>query len=207
MALKAKAQVFAATSGVLSVLRRGDAWRGRGADWSSPGSYELVATVPFATSQLRQVDAAALGDAASGISRKVRAQLPPGVSTTDCVAIGGAVYDVTRLDREGRLSWLYLTELASDGTLDLLPGGVSYDTLGLPARSPTAVTVRYRAASWGRSTGDAPMPSASVRVRALDWDGERELRVGGETYAVTGAEGDGEWVTLACARGVAQLGR
>ena len=171
------------------------------------GAYELAATVPFATSQLRQADVAALGDAASGISRKVRAQLPAGVSTTDCVAIGGAVYDVTRLDREGRLSWLYLTELASDGTLDLLPGGVSYDGLGLPQRSPTAVTVRYRAASWGRSTGDAPMPSASVRVRALDWDGERELRVGGEAYAVTGAEGDGEWVTLACSRGGAQLGR
>lgn len=207
MALKAKASVFAPTDGVLSVLRRGDAWRVRGADWSSPGSYELVATAPFASSQLRQVDAATLGDSASGVTRKVRVQLPPGVSTTDCVAIGGAVFDVTRLDRDGRISWLYLSELSSDGTLDLITGGVSYDALGLPVRSPSGVTVRYRVASWGRSSGDAPMPSASVRVRALDWHGERELRIGGEAYAVTGATGDGEWVTLACSRGVAQLGR
>lgn len=207
MALRSKPSVFAPTDGVLSVLRRGDAWRVRGADWSSPGTYELVATAPFASSQLRHVDAVMLGDSASDLTRKVRAQLPPGVSTTDCVAIDGAVYDVTRLDHDGRLTWLYLTELASDGALDLLSGGVTYDDLGLPERSPVKTTVRYQVAVWGRTDGDGPMPYASVRVRAVDWGGEREVRMGGDTYAVTGAVGDGGWVTLACAKGGAQVGR
>lgn len=206
MALKRKSAIFAPTDGVLSVLRRGKAWQARGADWSSPTAYDTVATVPFASSQLRYVDAALLSTGDSDISRKVRAQLPAGVTTSDYVGIGGVVYDLTKLDASGRLSWLYLSEVSKDGTAWMVSSKVTYDDLGVASGERVFTECAYRLGKLSNAMADSMRASMTISVRSIDYGGEREVAVGSKDnkFAVKTVSTDGEWATLELQQGEVQ---
>lgn len=206
MALRKRSTVFAPTDGVLSILRRGAAWQARGADWSSPTAYDAIATVPFASSQLRYADAALLATGDSDISRKVRAQLPAGVTTSDYVGIGGVVYDITKLDESGRLSWLYLSEVASDGTAWMVSSKVTYDELGVASGERVYVGCSYRLGKLSNAVADSMRPSMTISVRSIDYGGEREVAVGSKDnrFAVKSVSTDGEWATLDLQQGEVQ---
>lgn len=207
MALKRKAEVFAGTDGVLSVLRRGKAWKARGADWASPSAYETYATSAFASSQMRQADVALLGDDASGLTRKVRCRIPADVDTDDFVGIEGHVYDITRIDREVRTAWLYLSELVAAGTCTLISTDVAYGPTGLPTRRPTETAVRYQAVRHGYAQDSPQLPTATVRIRTADYAGERQARLDGVLYAVASAGGSGQWMDLSLVEREAQNGQ
>lgn len=205
MALRTKSEVFAATDGILGIVSRGDAWAIRGAKWDSAGVYEVGYTAPFASSQLRYSDSVMLGDDVSNVTRKVRARIPPDVDTDSFAAIGGKVYDLTRIDRDGRLAWLYLSEVKAEGQCSLLGYTVTYDDLGLATRTATETPVWYKTATYGSTTDEPPMPSVTIQIRNVDYAGEREVRVGSTKYAIQSTTGDGQWLSLTCAEGGAQV--
>lgn len=211
MALRAKPAVFAPTDGVLSVLSRGDRWREVGSDWSAPATYDVVATCPFASAQMRYVDAMAMGEAASSVTRKVRAQVPTSVDSSACVAIGGSVYEVAKVDRSGRLSWLYLTELVRSGEVFLCSDVVAYDKRGLPSARETrraGRSVQYQLLKLSLAGEAAPYIGATIRVKVADYVAAAAESGGSVTRAVTdrpkaimsvkSVAVDGEWATVAC---------
>ena len=211
MALRAKSVVFVPTDGVLSVLSRGDRWREVGSDWSAPATYDAVATCPFASAQMRYVDVMAMGEAASTVTRKVRAQVPASVDSSTCVAIGGSVYEVAKVDRSGRLSWLYLTELVRSGEVFLCADVVAYDGRGLPSAQGTrrvGKDVPYQLLKLSVGASDAPYIGATIRVKVADYVAAAAESGGSVTRAVTDRPKaimsvkpvavDGEWATVAC---------
>lgn len=219
MALRPKSVVFAPTDGVLTVLAPLDR-KASGVDWSDPKAYGVVASCPFASSQLRYSDVMVYGATESAAIRKVRAQVPPSVDSSSRVAIGGSVYEVSKVDRSGRLSWLYLSELVKSGTASLYGDLPEYDSHGLPVQlhgggfHTGGASAPYQLLKLGLSDG-APYLGMTIRVSAGDFF-EASERAGGtvrcvatyetrQRFAVKDVVVDGAWATVSCEVGEANV--
>lgn len=208
MALRSKSVVFAPTDGVLALCRETDARRERGLDWTGDTGLETVCELPYRKSQVRSQDVSVLGDDAQSLTLKVCVRRPPGLATTDVVVVDGRAYDLTRSDEDGRLAWLYLSQLTSAGTCELIATKTTYDDLGLPRSTETRTMVHVRTVSRGTAAADSgALGTLSVTIRDCDWAGERAVAMGGRRHTVTKATGDGEWVRLACSEEVADVGK
>ena len=146
-------------------------------------------------SELKRI--ASLGDAEdyAHIVLKTR-----GVISADIEFNGGSL-----AENRGRTCWLWLSELACDGTCDLLAEEYEYDAVGIPHLSgrQDGTTVHVRRVSPGLSRVttqgvDGLGPAMRLRIRASDYRGEQRVRRAGVTYTVASAEGHGRWVDLAC---------
>ena len=206
--LRAKSEVFAPTDGVLRLCRETPARRERGTDWTGDAGLETVCELPYRRSQVRSQDVDVLGDAVQALTLKVCVRRSPDLSTTDAVVVGGDAYDLTRSDEDGRLAWLYLSQLTSAGTCELVATKTTYDDLGLAHQTETRTTVTARTVEHGTAaTGSGALGTLSVTVRACDWDGERAVAIAGRRHSVAKVTGDGDWVRLDCSEGVADVGR
>lgn len=206
--LRAKSEVFAPTDGVLRLCRETPARRERGTDWTGDAGLATVCELPYRRSQVRSQDVDVLGEAAQALTLKACVRRPPALSTTDVVVVDGHAYDLTRSDEDGRLAWLYLSQLTSAGTCELVATTTAYDDLGLPTSTEARTTVLVRKAEIGASSVDSgALGILSVTIRSCDWDGERAVVMDGRRHSVTRVTGDGEWVRLDCSEGVADRGR
>ena len=198
--LSHKREVFAPTDGILTLCEEGEGRRARGIDWSTAEGLRALCTVPYRTTQVRQVDADQMGEAIQTVTMKVCARVPPGLDVGSTWAlVGGVAHDVTRADPSGRLCYLYLTRLVVAGTCVLVGSTAKYDELGLPTTTTAETGVCYRQVKWGTDAAGisvGQVATGTLTVRACDWQGERRVRLNGTTYAVTGAIGSGRWVAL-----------
>ncbi len=200
--LKRKAEVFAPTDGVLRVLVDDDR-SARGVDYSSP--YVTGYCVPLAFRRMRVSarDVELAESSGDEITRKVEVRIAPDLAPNVDVLCEDVMYDLTRVDKRGNTCWLWLSEIACDGTCELVGSTVTYDALGIETvvENPTTVYVRRASQSAKRlsaSGSDGLRPAVTLRLRACDYDRERTVRRGGITYSVMSTEGHGRWVDLAC---------
>lgn len=207
MSLRAKPEVFAPTDGVLSLCRATEARRQRGIDWTGTAGLDVVCELPYRRSQMRSVDVDALGSDAQSVIAKVCVRRPPSLATTDAVTIGGRAYDLTKADEDGRLAWLYLAQLTSAGGVTLVDTKATYDELGIAHETGTRTPVLARTIAWGEDAATSgQLSTLAVTLRACDWAGERAVVLGDQRHSVTKASRAGDWVTLACSEGVADVG-
>lgn len=208
MALRRKREVFAPTDGVLSLCRETPGRRARGIDWTGDAGLEAVCELPYRKSKVRAVDAQLMGDDAQATTLKVCVRRPPALPTTSTVVVGGRAHDVTRVDEDGRLAWLYLTELNAAGTCELVSTTTTYDELGLPVTSKARQAVLVRKVEHGtEAEGTGSLATLSVTIRSCDWAGERKVVMGGLVHSVRKVTGDGAWTTLTCAEGAVDVGQ
>lgn len=208
MSLRAKAEVFAPTDGVLILCRATEARRQRGIDWTGAAGLDVVCELPYRRSQMRSVDVDALGSDAQSVTAKVCVRRPPSLATTEVVTIGGRAYDLTKADEDGRLAWLYLTQLTSAGGVTLVGTKATYDDLGIAHQAEARTPVLARTIAWGGDAADqGQLSTLTVTLRACDWDGERAVVLGKRRHSVTKASRAGDWVTLTCSEGVADVGQ
>ncbi len=206
MALKHKRVVFAPTDGALYLCERSDEWQRRGIKWTDAIGLDVIYTLQFRKMSVRAVDAQLLGEDAEQISLKVAIQHPPKITTNLTVTIDGKNYDITKADESGRLTYLYLTELASVGQCDLISVKTTYDKVGIKKTTESRLKVWMRGASHSISAVQhGALDALDVTLRAVDWQGERLLEVNGTRYRVQKAIGKGDWVTLQCSEGVADV--
>ena len=198
--LRAKSAVFAPTDGVLSLCRRTDGWSARGIDWTGSAGLEAVCELAYRKSQVRASDVSVLGDDAQALTLKVCVRRPPDLSTTDAVLVDGRAYDLTKSDEDGRLAWLYLSQLTSAGTCTLVAAKTAYDDLGLATRTETRTEVLVRTVSCGTAAADSgALGTLTLTIRTCDWAGERAVVMDGTRYTVAKTAGDGQWLALTCA--------
>ena len=139
----------------------------------------------------------------SEITAKVEVRTKPSLTPDTEIIMGQKVYEVSRIEDRGRTSWLWLSEMACDGTCTLQRSTVTYDVLAVPHETREAQTVYVRRVSLGakriNSAGaDALDPTMSLRIRTADYDGERTVERSGITYSVIAAETHGRWTDLVC---------
>ncbi len=202
--LRRKAEVFAPTDGVLYATIDTDARAARGADFSDPELLDVVWPLDFRRMRISARDVELADATGSEVTAKVEVRNAPLLTPELDVLMGGKVYETTRVESRGRTCWLWLSELASDGTCELLSETYEYDRLGIPKQSgkqPTEVFVRRVEYDLKRSNAnavDALDGTIEVRIRACDYADERKLKRGGTTYTVLGAQSHGRWVDLTC---------
>ncbi len=202
--LKRKAEVFAPTDGILYVTIDSADRKLRGSDFSDPELLESVFLLDFRRMRISARDVELADATASEVTAKVEVRNAPLLTPELDVLMGGKVYEATRVESRGRTCWLWLSELASDGTCELLSETYEYDRLGIPKQSgkqPTEVFVRRVEYGLKRSNAnavDALDGTMLVRIRSCDYADERRLRRSGVTYTVLGAQNHGRWVDLTC---------
>ncbi len=208
VSLRAKREVFAPTDGVLSLCRATEARMTRGIDWTGEAGLEVACELPYRRSRMRSEDVGAMGADAQLVTAKVCVRRPPSLATTEVVTIGGAAYDLTKTDEDGRLAWLYLTQLTSAGGVTLVGTKTTYDELGIARRTERRTPVLARTVAWGEEgAATGQLSTLKVTLRACDWAGERAVVLGDQRHSVTKATRAGDWVTLTCSEGVSDVGQ
>lgn len=199
--------------GVVTMCRATAARSARGVDWTGAEGLEPYATLPYRFMRLRSDDYALQGDDAESATLKMQVRTPYDevpVRTTDVAVVGTRAYDVTAVDgsAKGCYKYLYLTELVADGTAALEAENTTYDDLGIAHQSPTTQVVYVRRAT---QTDDGGTPALYLTVRACDYAGERAVvrdKLGSpQRYSVRTVAWSGEWATLTCMEGGADVGR
>lgn len=209
--LRRKRSVFAATDGVLAVMRETDARSARGVDFSSTDGLTEVVRLDFRNSRLRTEDYEQTDVDGLRVTRKVICRRLDGVDPGATVTIGGQVFDVTRVDTAAKTMTLHLSQLVTDGTAMLVRTVVARDTRGESRRSDVEQPVYVLNGRAGvhatQSAGlDGAWPTATITIRACDYAGETSLIRNGRDYKVTRATGTGEWLTLECEGGAVHHG-
>ena len=207
--LRAKPEVFAPTDGVLYVTcdtsRRGE----RGADFSDPLLVNTVFPLAFRRMRISTRDVELAGATGSEVTAKVEVRAAIALTPDTDVTLNGKLFELTRVESRGRTCWLWLSEIACDGTVELLPDSVTRDSHGIPVEgSDLPITVWCRRVSpFARrvnATGiDEIRPALRLRLRSSDYAGESRLKRLGATYSVTSVDNVGRWVDLTCSQKVA----
>ena len=206
--LRRKSEVFAPTDGVLSVMDESEGRSARGIDFSTADGLSVRHTLAYRRMRLSARDVELSESSGVEVSAKVEVRKAPGLAPDTDVCAGGKVWDLTRVEGRGSTCWLWLAEIATDGTCTLLPPTIQRDSHGIPLpASDQGVTVWCRKVSPGarrhaRDGTDALDASLSLRLRSCDYDGEGTLRRDGLTYTVTSVDHAGRWVDLSCSRKV-----
>lgn len=202
--LKRKPEVFAPTDGVIRVCADSDERRERGADFSDVSLLVPMYPLAFRRMRISSRDVELADSTGCELSVKVETRLTPLINANNDVELNGKTYELTRVDNRGRTCWLWLSEMATDGTCELLSETYGYDAVGVPRRvdaPPVTVYVRSVSPSLRRrmaSGVDALTPLLALRLRTLDYAGEQRLKRFGRTYTVVSSETHGRWVDLSC---------
>lgn len=203
--LRRKAEVFAPTDGVATLCREGAERLEAGFDWSTSEGLEPLCPLPYQAMELRQQDVELAEAEGAQWTRKLRVRACPELSTDLAVEVGGVPHELSRVDVDGRLAYLYLTELVADGTAELVEEVEGYDELRQLRRSERPVTVTCRRQRPGAARDpahdrDRLGATCELTIRARDWSGQASVRRNGIPLAVTSAATSGAWVTLSCAQ-------
>lgn len=202
--LKRKAEVFAPTDGVVRLCADTDARTWRGADFSDVSMLEPMCSMAFRRMRISSRDVELADSTGCEITAKVEVRNSPLINANNDVELDGKPYEVTRVENRGRTCWLWLSEMTSDGTVELLSETYEYDRLGIPKpidEEPAEVYVRkveYGLKRSNTNAVDALDGSIAVRIRACDYADEQKLRRAGTTYTVLGVQNHGRWVDLTC---------
>lgn len=194
--LKRKAEVFAPTDGVIWLCRETPARMARGADWTGAEGLAPVVELPCRLMRVRADDVALAAAEGRAVTVKAEVRRAPGDWTGLTALFRGRAHDVTRSDEAGGLAYLCLSELASDGTCELVSTSVGYDALGQAVRRESSTEVVVRSAAPGDRDGS---PVLRLTVRTADYAGEVVVRRSGTTYSVTASSSAGGWTALDCA--------
>ncbi len=205
--MRGKPNIQLLADGVLTLYADADARHVRGIDWSTTEGLTELYELPYRNMRLRSYDTELSGEDVSQITRKACVRVSPSCDTECLAAIDGTLYELTRVDTtDGRWHYLYMTELATDGTATLVKT-TSTRSRGESTRTdvPTVVYARKVApgAKLGNQSGvETAWPTCTLTIRALDYDGETVARMDGREYVVSKVEGEGEWLELSCTGGV-----
>ena len=202
--LRRKAEVFAPTDGVVRLCIDSTEREERGADFADVSLLEPVCSMAFRRMRISSRDVELADSTGCEITAKVEVRYSPLINANNDVELGGKPYEVTRVENRGRTCWLWLSELASDGTCELLSETYEYDDIGVPQKTstePIVVYVRSLSPGMRRVTAsgvDALDETLVMRIRAIDYDNERRVRRSGITYTVIKSESHGRWCDLTC---------
>jgi hypothetical protein len=202
--LKAKVEVFAPTDGIALVYRETDGRKAVGLDFSTTEGLQIAYKLPCKEMMLRALDVDRADTQGEELSAKLRVRRAPGLSPLDVVSYRGRLYEVSTVDHGQQTSFLYLSELATDGTCDLLSFTATTDQHHITRkteRPPKTVYVRRsRIGSNAVYTASAAYtrPTISLRLRACDYAKEETLERDGIRYGIRNTATHGEWVDLVC---------
>lgn len=206
--LKRKVEVFAPTDGVLYVTVESSERLLRGADFSDPALLDEVFPLAFRRMRISQRDVELSDSTGSAVTAKVETRAAIGLTPEMDVVFDGGVYEITRVERRDHTYWLWLSDLTTDGTVDLVPCTTTRDSHGIPtgdSENAKRVWCRKIAPSSRRTMADGVdslMPTMTIRLRTIDYVGEPKLMRNEVEYSVISTEGHGAWVDLTCARKV-----
>ena len=198
--------------GVVSLMEATPERLTEGLDFSTTTGLSERVRMAFRLMSRREQDVALADSQGFELSLKVRVRRTSLVDPSLTACIEGRVYEISYIDRDTTDSYLYLTEISTDGTADLITQNTTYDADMVPhATDDAPVTVHVRKVSHGdvaRTSDDvsALRPVASLVLRRCDWSGQEICIRDGVRYDVSKVTGDGEWVRLDCTQANATAG-
>jgi hypothetical protein len=202
--LKSKVEVFAPTDGIALVYRETDGRKAVGLDFSTTEGLQLAYKLPCKEMMLRALDVDRADTQGEELSAKLRTRTAPDLSTLDVVSYGGRLFEVSTVDHGSQTSFLYLSELVTDGTCELVSYSATTDAHHVKRKvEQPPVTVYVRRSRLGSNavfsaSAAYERPTTSLRIRACDYAHQEELRRDGITYAIRNTSTHGEWIDLVC---------
>lgn len=201
--LKTKKEIFAPTDGVTWLYRDTPARAERGLDWRTTDGLELTCELSYKAMRLRTDDVEQAVSTGCALDLKLAVRAPEVIDASMTCRVGDRLLDIVRLEREGRITYLYLQEEVSDGVVELIKTTNGYNELGEWTASTESQEVVAKEVALSTKEAD---PQVKVTIRTCDYRGETRLKRGDVFYTITAAAGDGRWTQLTCIQEVKDRG-
>ena len=137
--LRRKAEVFAPTDGVLRVCADSDERQERGADFSDASLLVPMYPLAFRRMRISSRDVELADSTGCEITAKVETRYTPLINANNDVELNGKPYELSRVENRGRTCWLWLSEIATDGTCELMAESYEYDAVGIPHKNSSVI--------------------------------------------------------------------
>ena len=196
------------TDGVVSIMASTPSRLVVGVDPSGIVGLSRLRTMAYCQMSRREADVKLADDEGFELSAKLKIRHVGDVNPDLFALIGTRLCEIGHVDDDRIHDYLYLSEIKTDGTVQLLAKTTTYDAHHVAHDTWDGPTVHVRQATKAlmarfEAMSQSLNPTATLVIRACDYSSQPKVRRDGITYDVSGTTSDGRWTRLTCERGSA----
>jgi hypothetical protein len=167
---------------------------------------ERVRTMAYMQMSRQEQDVKLADDEGFELSAKLKIRHVGDVTPELFALLGSRLCEIGHVDDDRTHDYLYLSEIKTDGTAQLLAKTETVDDYGIAKTSWDGPTIYVRQATkqlLGRFEASAQTlnPSTTLVIRTCDYGNQPKVLRANVTYSVTSTSSDGRWIRLVCERG------
>lgn len=199
--LKPKLDVYA--DGVVAIMAETPSRSTVGLDFTSISGLDRVRSMAFCQMSRRAEDMKLADDDGFSLTLKLKTRHAADVTPEHLALVGTSLFEVGHVDDDRAHDFLYLSQLRSDGTIDLCSKTEKVGAHGIVTQEWVKQTVHVRKAtrqllSHFEAHQETMQPNATFVIRSCDYSDQPRIERGGVEMAVTKTESDGRWMLLTC---------
>lgn len=192
--------------GMVSIMTAPAARDVVGIDPSGIVGLTRLRTMAYCQMSRREEDVKLADDEGFELSAKLKIRHVGDVTPDMFALLGTRLCEIGHVDDDRTHDFLYLSEIKTDGTVQLLAKTETVDDYGIETTAWDGPTVYVRKASKqlaSRFDGQAQTlnPSMTLIIRACDYSNQPKVKRGKVAYDVVSTASNGRWMQLACERG------
>ncbi len=177
-----------------------------GVDPSGIVGLDRLRTMAYCQMSRQEADVKLADDEGFELSAKLKVRHVGDVTPDNLALIGTRLCEIGHVDDDRVHDYLYLSEIKTDGTLQLLSKTTVLDSHHVATSTWDGPTVYVRKATKSllarfEAMSQSLNPTATFVIRACDYSAQPKVRRDGVTYDVSGTTSDGRWMRLTCERG------
>ncbi len=192
--------------GVVSIMETTSDRFTVGLDPSKTDGLTVVRTMGYCQMSRQETDVKLADDEGFELSVKLKVRHVGDVTPEMFCLLESRLCEIGHVDDDRVHDFLYLSEIKTDGTVQLLTKTTKVDDYGIESSAWDGPTVYVRQATKQLTSrfdalAQTLNPSMTLVVRACDYDNQPKVLRANVTYSVTSTSSDGRWIRLACERG------
>jgi hypothetical protein len=192
--------------GVVSIMEATTSRSTVGINPSGTDGLDLIRTMAYNQMSRQEKDVELADDEGFELSAKLKIRHVGDLTPELFALLGTRLCEIGHVDDDRTHDFLYLSEIKTDGTAQLLAKTTTVDDYGIETSTWDGPTVYVRQAtkqltSRFEALSQTLNPSMTLVVRACDYDNQPKVLRANVTYSVTSTSSDGRWIRLACERG------
>jgi SPP1 family predicted phage head-tail adaptor len=192
--------------GVVSIMEATSARSTVGIDPSKTDGLAVVRTMGYHQMSRQETDVKLADDEGFELTAKLKVRHVGDVTPEMFCLLGSRLCEIGHVDDDRVHDYLYLSEIKTDGTVQLLAKTTKVDDYGIESSTWDGPTVYVRQATKQLTSrfdalAQTLNPSMTLVVRACDYDNQPKVLRANVTYDITSTASDGRWLQLVCERG------
>jgi SPP1 family predicted phage head-tail adaptor len=192
--------------GVVSIMEATTSRSTVGINPSGTDGLDLIRTMAYNQMSRQEKDVELADDEGFELTAKLKVRHVGDVTPEMFCLLGSRLCEIGHVDDDRVHDFLYLSEIKTDGTVQLLAKKTVVDDYGIESYKWDGPMVYVRQATKQLTSrfdalAQTLNPSMTLVIRACDYGNQPKVSRANVTYSVTSTSSDGRWIRLVCERG------